>query len=193
MLFGNIVRSDGFAVDLLFYRRVSDESNDQRVIESHDLSVSDFSIDEVTEMYRPSFIDPGRKTVFTAAMGLDLNHHEIRRCNTKEYYHLTGSTVYTKKLAERKTRTGIAAIEAATPSSKTARTFSYWRFANYMLAHMGALFSFYGFSTAKDRFNLYQGRQRAPEMMVNMLLDGGSKYNRQKRFKKKKKGKRKSK
>lgn len=93
-----------------------------------------------------------------------------------------------------KNEDGITAIETAIPIAKTAKSSSYWRFASYM----NALLSFYNFSTAKDRFNLYQGRQRAPEMTVNRLLDGGKKYNRQKRFKherskKSKKGKRKKK
>ncbi|CEG83564.1 hypothetical protein RMATCC62417_17465 [Rhizopus microsporus] len=120
-------------------------------------------------------------------MGLDENQHEIRRCTTKEYYHLTGFTVYTKKLQQEKDTAGITAIEAATPTAKTARNISFLRFADHMLSNMDRLFTFYGFSTAKYRFNLYQGKQRAPEMMVNMLLNGGAKYNRKKRFKKKNK------
>jgi hypothetical protein len=48
------------------------------------LGVDDFSIEEVTQLYKTSFLDPGRKTVYTAAMSLDENQHEIRRCTTKE-------------------------------------------------------------------------------------------------------------
>jgi hypothetical protein len=194
VLFGNIVRSDGFCIDFIFYRRTFGENRDDTLIQNHDLGVDDFSIEEVTQLYRTSFLDPGRKTVYTAAMGLDENQHEIRRCTTKEYYHLTGSTVYAKKLQQEKDTAGITAIEAATPTAKTARNISFIRFADHMLSNMDRLFTFYGFSTAKDRFNLYQGKQRAPEMMVNMLLNGGAKYNRKKRFKKKnKKEKRKNK
>ncbi|CEG80148.1 hypothetical protein RMATCC62417_14522 [Rhizopus microsporus] len=94
VLFGNIVRSDGFCIDFIFYRRAFDENGDDTLIQNHDLGVDDFSIEEVTQLYRTSFLDPGRKTVYTAAMGLDENQREIRRCTTKEYYHLTGSTVY---------------------------------------------------------------------------------------------------
>ena len=182
-LFGNIIRSDGFAVDFLFYRREFDRDDDQSLIINHDLGVADFSLDEVTKLYSPEFIDPGRKSVFTAAIGLKTNQHEIRRCSTKEYYHLTGSTVYSKKLKQMKDTAGITAIEAVTPTAKTARNTSFCRFVDHMLTNMDRLFTFYNFSTAKNRFNLYQGRQRAPEMMVNMLLDGGTKYNRKKRFK----------
>jgi hypothetical protein len=57
------------------------------------------------------------------------------------------------------------------------------------MLHFPTLFEFYGFSTAHDRFNLYQGRQRTPDMMINMLLDGGKKYNETKRGPKKSKTK----
>lgn len=67
---------------------------------------------------------------------------QLRRGTTKEYYHLTGSTVYSEKLREKKGIAGITAIEAATPTAKTARIFPFWRFANHMLTNMDALFSF---------------------------------------------------
>jgi hypothetical protein len=193
VLSGNIVRSDGFCVDFLFYKRTY-STTDEISTTSHDLSIKDFTVEEVTKLYRPSFLDPGRKTVFTAAIGLDPDENQIRRCTTKEYYHLTGSTVYAKKLQQEKDTAGITAIEAATPTAKTARDIYFLRYADYMLPNMDTLFTFYGFRTAKYRFNLYQGKQRAPDMMVNMLLNGGAKYNRKKRFKKKsKKQKRKNK
>ncbi|KAK4510235.1 protein transport protein S31 [Mucor velutinosus] len=138
-------------------------------------------------MYRPSFLDPGRKTVFTAAIGLDPVVHQVRRCTTKEYYHLTGSTVHAKKFQQEKDITGITAIESAIPSAKTARNTQFLRYVDYILANMDTLFTFYGFSTAKHQFDLYQGKQRAPDMTANMLLNGGAKYNRKKRFKKKNK------
>ncbi|KAI9487629.1 MAG: hypothetical protein EXX96DRAFT_615389 [Benjaminiella poitrasii] len=181
-LFGNIAKSDGFCIDFIFYRRAVDENEDEALIRNHDLGVNDFSMEEVAQLYRPSFLDSGRKTVYTAAMGLDQNQHEIRRCTTKEYYHLTGSSVYAKKLQQEKDAAGITAIESATPTSKTARNISFLRFADHLLSNMDRLFAFYGFCTAKHRFNLYQGKQRAPEMMVNMLLNGGAKYNRKNRF-----------
>lgn len=185
VLFGNVVKSDGFCIDFVFYRRAYSEDDDSESIRRHILTISDFSINEVAESYRPSFLDPGRKSVFTATTGLDTKEHEIRRCSTQEYYHFTGSTAYSKRLQQMKDTAGITAIESATPTAKTARNITYCRFLDHILANMDRLFTFYGFDTAKDRFNLYQGKQRAPEMMVNLLLDGGSKYNRKKRFKKK--------
>jgi hypothetical protein len=48
---------------------------------------------------------------------------------------------------------------------------------------------FYAFKTAKNRFHLYQGRQRMPEEMVNMLVHDATKYDKNKRKKKNKKKK----
>ncbi|ORE12603.1 hypothetical protein BCV71DRAFT_280620 [Rhizopus microsporus] len=104
VLFGNIVRSDGFCVDFIFYRRTFDANGDDTLIQNHNLGVDDFSIDEITQLYRTSFLYPGRKTVYTTAMGLDEDQHEIRRCTSKENYHLAGSMVYTKKLQQRRIR-----------------------------------------------------------------------------------------
>ncbi|KAI8971593.1 hypothetical protein BDF20DRAFT_885223, partial [Mycotypha africana] len=60
VLFWNLIRSDGFTVDFLFK---------DAVIDHHDLTLEDFSYEEITANYRPTFVDPGRKTVFTAAIG----------------------------------------------------------------------------------------------------------------------------
>ncbi|KAI8967500.1 hypothetical protein BDF20DRAFT_899602, partial [Mycotypha africana] len=51
-LFRSIVRSDGFTIDFLFTG------------------------------YRPYFIDHGRKDVFKAAIGLNVEKHQLRRCST---------------------------------------------------------------------------------------------------------------
>ncbi|KAI9275006.1 hypothetical protein EDC94DRAFT_509375, partial [Helicostylum pulchrum] len=187
ILFGNIIRSDGFCVDFLFYRCIESKQDDTISIPNHNLELQDFTFEEVENTYRPRFIDPGRKSVFTAANGLDSSQHQVRRCNTKKYYHLTGSTVYSSKLQKKKDEEGITVIESGIPTSKSLDTASFLSYAEYMLSHLDALFTFYGFQTAKIRFNLYQGRQRAPEYMVNMLLDGTAKYNRKKKRSKKKK------
>ncbi|KAI7899543.1 uncharacterized protein BX663DRAFT_521252 [Cokeromyces recurvatus] len=65
-----------------------------------------------------------------------------------------------------------------------------------MLEHIDVLFDFYKDTSDESRFALYQGRQRAPEIMTNILLNGGLKYNRERRKrnrKKKKKSKKKDK
>ncbi|KAI8991246.1 hypothetical protein BDF20DRAFT_843602 [Mycotypha africana] len=72
--FRSLIRSDGFTIDFLF---------SHAIIDHHGLTLEDFSYEEITANYRPTI---GRKTVFTAAIGLETNIHEIRRCSTKEYY-----------------------------------------------------------------------------------------------------------
>jgi len=185
VLFNNLVRSDGFAVDFIFNRK-----KQESIIGGHDLTLEDFTYEEVEGVYRPAFIDPGRKAVFTAAVGLG-DDHQVRRCSTKEYYDLTGSTKYSIKLQRLKDERGITPIETDMPTTKTCQATVYLTYTTYMLLHRHTLFNFYGFQRAKDRFFLYQGRQKASQTMVNMLVNGSSKYDRKQRNRRRKKRKRK--
>ncbi|KAI9021561.1 hypothetical protein CLU79DRAFT_861583, partial [Phycomyces nitens] len=108
ILFGNPLRTDGFSLDFLFYirRQIGYGSFNQ----SLELRLDDFTMSEIDEMYTPTSIDPGRKSVFTVAVDV--------------------------------------------------------------------LFRFYNQDTTKDRFNLYQGSQRGPEQLVNILTHGTVKYSR---------------
>jgi len=149
VLFNNLVRSDGFAVDFIFNRK-----KQESIIGGHDLTLEDFTYEEVEGVYRPAFIDPGRKAVFTAAVGLG-DDHQVRRCSTKEYYDLTGSTKYSIKLQRLKDERGITPIETDMPTTKTCQATAYLTYTTYMLLHRHTLFNFYGFQRAKDRFFLY--------------------------------------
>lgn len=142
-------------------------------IPNHELGLHNFTSEEVEKVY----IDPGRKSAFTATINLDSTQHRVRRCSTKEYYHFTGSTVYSSKLQERWAKR----YHCDWTWNTDVKVYAYY---NYMLTHLKTLFTFQGFHTAKSRFNLYKGKQRAREYMVNMLLDGTPKYNRKKRRKK---------
>ncbi|KAG1050437.1 hypothetical protein G6F43_007287 [Rhizopus delemar] len=127
ILFGNTIKSDGFSVDFVFYRKK--RMNNGSDVE---LTLEDFNYEEVHNQYHPIFLDPGRKSLFTAVVGI--------------------------------------------ASAKQIRKSS--------------LLDFYGKDTAHHRFQLYQDRQRAPEMLANMLTHGTAKYNKsQRKRKKKKKGK----
>ncbi|KAI9483236.1 MAG: hypothetical protein EXX96DRAFT_479415, partial [Benjaminiella poitrasii] len=147
--------------------------------------LDDFDLEEINADYLPIAIDPGRKSVFTAVTGSDLR--KVKRCSIKEYYHLTGSTKYSAKLQRLKDQHNITDIESRIPSNKTSSLAQYQAYTEYIFNNLDALFNFYGHHTSRDRFFLYQGRQRAPESLINMLLHGTSKYNRRKRNKKKKK------
>ncbi|KAI7906841.1 uncharacterized protein BX663DRAFT_572715 [Cokeromyces recurvatus] len=92
ILFNNYVRSDGFAIDFVFNRRRKDST-----VRLHDLTLQDFTYSEVESTSRPTFINPGRKSVIIAAVGLG-DSQQIRRCSTKEYYTMTGSKNYQKKM-----------------------------------------------------------------------------------------------
>ncbi|CEG77049.1 hypothetical protein RMATCC62417_11859 [Rhizopus microsporus] len=96
---------------------------------------------------------------------------------------MIGSTKYIKQLEKLKAQKSIKEIENNIPSPKTAECAAYLLYIEYILIHVGVLFTFYDYKTAKDRFYLYQCRQRAAEEMVNMLVHGGTKYNKKKRAK----------
>ncbi|KAI7899771.1 uncharacterized protein BX663DRAFT_478072 [Cokeromyces recurvatus] len=183
ILFNNYVRSDGFAIDFVFNRRRKDS-----IVVLHDLTLQDFTYNEVESTFRPAFVDPGRKSVFTAAVGLG-DAQQIRGCSTKEYYTMTGSTNYQKKMERLKNVGGITSIESEMPSAKTNQSEVYDKYVEYMLPHRQVLFNFYGFQRAKDRFYLYQQRQKAAQIMVNMIINGGKKYDRKQRKKKKRRRK----
>ncbi|KAI9269533.1 hypothetical protein EDC94DRAFT_599162 [Helicostylum pulchrum] len=83
-----------------------------------------------------AFLDPGRKSVYTAFVGLDLNEHQIRHCSTKEYYHLTGYTAYAVKQQKKKDLNNITVIESGIPSCKTTNADTLRSYARYMLINM---------------------------------------------------------
>ncbi|KAG2195909.1 hypothetical protein INT47_002682 [Mucor saturninus] len=150
-MFANMVRSDGFAVDFIFYK----EKTYSEHINQVDLILDDFEFNEHEEHYLPITIDPGKKAFFTAFAGSSNDTSDFRKCSIKEYYHITESNI---------------------PTSKTPHESVYIEYVNYMLENIARIFSFYNHETAKDIFFLYQGRQRAPEQMVNMLLRDTKKY-----------------
>ncbi|KAG1394120.1 hypothetical protein G6F58_012175 [Rhizopus delemar] len=97
------------------------------------------------------FLDSGRKSLFTAVVGV-ASAKQIRKSSVKEYYHLTGSTVYSKKLELKKECSGIKTIESQIPTPKTAAVGSYDQYVKYTLTHLDKLLDFYGKDTAHRRF-----------------------------------------
>ncbi|GAA5816932.1 hypothetical protein MFLAVUS_010467 [Mucor flavus] len=174
ILFGNIVRTEGASVDFLFYRKhqVGPGPSYQRF----DLALEDFDLSEVKDKYLPISLDPGRTSVFTATVGLQSNRH--LRCTTKEYYHMTGSTRFSRKQNKLKNDTGIESLESEIPSPKTSKSSAYSDYVKYMLLDKDSFFGFYGKDTAKTRFQLYRGVQRATDQMANILINGTSKFGR---------------
>ncbi|KAI7899965.1 uncharacterized protein BX663DRAFT_576051 [Cokeromyces recurvatus] len=186
VLFGNLARSDGFSIDFIFYKKR--QTGHDLSLQTFDLTLSDFNIYEMKDTFAPIPIDPGQKSVFTVTIGLK-SDKQIRRCTIKEYYRMTGSARYTKQLNDKKALSGIILIESNIPSPKASRFTTYQNHVEYMFENLDALLRFYSIGGARDRFSIYQGVQRAPQQMANMLTHGTAKYNRSKRDKKKKKAK----
>ncbi|CAO3690814.1 unnamed protein product [Rhizopus microsporus] len=82
------------------------------------------------------FLNPGRKTVFTAAIGLDTINHQIRYCLTAEYYHMTRSTQRIKLLEKIKVEKGIKGIETNVPSPKISQCAAFLVYIGYILTHV---------------------------------------------------------
>ncbi|KAI8968897.1 hypothetical protein BDF20DRAFT_916332 [Mycotypha africana] len=143
----------------LGFRSLNKKPKEDAIIDHHNLTLEDFSYEEITANYRSAFVDPGRKAVFTAAIGLETERHEIRRCSTKEYYHMTGSTRINTELERKKANCTIKDIESNIPSCKTGSPEHYKIYTTYILQLLGTLFSFYGSDMGETRFRLYQGQQ----------------------------------
>ncbi|KAI8975133.1 hypothetical protein BDF20DRAFT_588410 [Mycotypha africana] len=96
---------------------------------------------------------------------------------------MTGSTRVNAELERKKADCTIKAIESNISSSKTGSPEQYKRYTLYILQYLEILFSFYEPGIGGTRFRLHQGKQRAADIMVNILVDGGIKYNEELRKK----------
>ncbi|KAL0074393.1 hypothetical protein J3Q64DRAFT_1649201, partial [Phycomyces blakesleeanus] len=187
IMFGNLIRSNGFSIDCLFYKRSPTPIEVRN--RTLQLELSDFEFNEVQNYYKPVFVDLGRKVVFAAAEGLSIKAHSLLRCTIREYYHMTGSTRYQADQLQQKRQNGVEAIESHIPSHKRASQAAYIERVQYILTHLDVLYNFYGSSTAKSQFFLYQRCQKVPEQTVNILIHEDSKYSQKRRKKKAKKKK----
>ncbi|RCH99070.1 hypothetical protein CU097_015215 [Rhizopus azygosporus] len=132
-------------------------------------------------MFRLTGLDPGRNTVFTAAYGDDNGAYQVRRCTRKEYNTYSGSRRIAKEVDKRAEQERITEVLHNKPTEKTASTEQYSVHINYVLSNLSKYLEFYKSDTARTRFYLYQGRQRALEEMTNILVNGGKEYNHAKR------------
>lgn len=69
-------------------------------------------------------------------------------------------------------------VESNIPTTMTADPEKYNEYVTYMLDHFHRLSGFYGFSTTEDRWLNRLGTQKAAAAAVNILLNGGPKYNK---------------
>ncbi|PHZ13490.1 uncharacterized protein RHIMIDRAFT_120768 [Rhizopus microsporus ATCC 52813] len=184
-MFLNGMYTDDYTCSVLFCRKVLLSS----VAYGVSLELSDFTTDEVDKYFRPCTVDPGRKDAFVSYHG----GTDIRRLSSAEYYSMSGTVNRQKAQQGRKQSLGIESIETNIPSPKTASTQRYMLYITYILQHMDSLFNFYNFETTKLKWLNYIGSQEVIQESVNILLNGGKKYNKSRRKNTKKNRKKKEK
>ncbi|CEG73480.1 hypothetical protein RMATCC62417_08854 [Rhizopus microsporus] len=182
--FANLIRSDGFAADVVLYKSIS---NNEDVTEQS--SDSTFDIQLLSNVLRPGDVDnfslcgldPGRQHAFTTSYNEGENSHQIRRVSTAEYYNYTGSIRHQRKEQIRMEKEGMKNVLLNIPSAKATSLTQYHMYMTYIMANIQKILDFYGYETAEGRFHCYQGVQRAREEMVNILINVGKKYNKDRR------------
>ncbi|GAA5811153.1 hypothetical protein MFLAVUS_004583 [Mucor flavus] len=150
------------------------------------LELNDLSREEVNKHFRLCTVDPRRQDPFVSYHG----GTDIRRLSSIEYYNIGGSVTRMKEQQKYKHRLGIEKIETDIPSPKTASMEQFVLYITYMSQHMNTLFDFYGFETFKVKWLNYLSSQKAIQESVNILINGGKKYNKGRRKKTKENRKR---
>ncbi|KAI8073012.1 hypothetical protein BC940DRAFT_102048 [Gongronella butleri] len=143
-------------------------------------------------------IDPGRKTVVTAAyvptegdIDATTTRRAVRRVTLQEHRSLAGEQPRQLALERRKQQvapnlgprdvTTMKELETNAPLKRTADVDSFREYATYMFEHRPSFEQFYGEQARKDRFAAYRGRQRAIATTANVIINGSPKYDRQQR------------
>ncbi|KAI8980984.1 hypothetical protein BDB01DRAFT_177816 [Pilobolus umbonatus] len=104
-----------------------------------------------------------------------------------------GSVTRMKEEQKHKNGLGIEKIETDIPSPKTVSMEQFVLYITYMSQYMNTLFDFYGFETSKVKWLNYLSSQKAIQENVDILINGGKKYNKGRRKKTKKNRQRKEK
>lgn len=91
VLFKNLIWSNGFNLDCLFYKRKRARKDP---INSLVLKIIDFALEEVEQHDEPIFIGSSRTSVFTGAKELDIKTILCFLQHRRIYYHYTGSTKF---------------------------------------------------------------------------------------------------
>lgn len=180
--FSNFIRTDGFTADVVLIKSSGNKINDDYYEQDYDVTLlGEVTTKEEVDEMTLCGIDPNRGQVFAASYGYGEESHQVRSCSTREYYTYTGSIRHQRKEQQRMEDSGMDDILLNIPTAKTAFISRYLQFVVYILLNITAILNFNNTSTAARRFHLYQGVQRAREEMVNILVNGGKKYNKAKR------------
>lgn len=82
-MFTNLVRTDGYAVDFILAGPKKPE------VDHVDLSLEDFTPEEISDRFHLWGVDPGQTNIFTASDG-NLIPHQARKYSACEYYTRAG-------------------------------------------------------------------------------------------------------
>ncbi|KAI8978953.1 hypothetical protein BDB01DRAFT_725745 [Pilobolus umbonatus] len=165
---------DGYTCRIIFARNsIPKESR------KPDLTLDDFNTDEVRQFFTPVAVDPGR----TNAVTIFNEYSQVRQLGTNEYYNMSGTRASGKQLQERQIEEGVHIIESQIPTTKTCNINQYSEHVTYILQHLERLFTFYGVHTNRYKWLASCGRQKALDEAVNIVINGGKKYNKSKRKK----------
>lgn len=173
MMFANKILTDGSSVSFVFSRKA--KPHDQKV----QLELTDFTLEEVVEVFNPCAIDPGRSNAFTAAYGFGDESHMVVKYTTREYYNSL-KTPAEESFLQMKQQAGIIEVEKAMPTPKTCDEGKYYEYVHYVLAHVPELYQVYGPEDGKLRYFKYKNKQKAISEAVNILANGGKKYRKKK-------------
>ncbi|KAI9266249.1 hypothetical protein EDC94DRAFT_493322, partial [Helicostylum pulchrum] len=175
-LFACFAQTDGHSISLQFVRKRRDKYSGTPI-----LALEDFSRTEVEENFLPCTIDPGRKNIYTAAIGHNSKEHQVRRCSDSERRCYTGSRRRQAYVDKLKIAKNIKGIETNISTAKTVNLETYKVHITYLLEHLPRLLQFYSQESAPFSFYDYQGRRQANAEVANTILNGGKKYNPTKR------------
>lgn len=177
--FANLILTDGYATSVTLAKRVGSGMT------SIQLDAEDFNEDELNNQFELWGVDPGEKDIFSAANGMGPTRHEQRSFSKKEYYNFAGTMLSRQKMLQYKQEkfhavgrgeTSIVELEALLPTRKTSSLTRLQEYITTCCMILPVLCKRYDARYTALRFLDYQGKQRAQDELVNILINGGKKY-----------------
>lgn len=195
MMFYGYVLTDGVAINFVFSRLPSPSRLE--------LYAPDFDNSRNTIHQRMNIIglDPGRRDIVTTAGGVGDAIYPNRQVSTKEYRTISGVTKRRRHLETRQATTNITNddgttssmqnLESTLPTLNTTNMDAMQLSIRSRLSYLNHASTFYGINQSRNRFKAYQGGQRTIATTANIVLNGGKKFERNRRNKAKTKQNRK--
>ncbi|SAL94840.1 hypothetical protein, partial, partial [Absidia glauca] len=138
-------------------------------------------------------LDPGRRDIITTASGIGDATYATRQVSTIEYQAISGAAKRSQYLEIQKATTFITNddgavstmenLESTLPTLKTASTDEMRQSIQTHLSYLNHASTFYGIDQSRRRFKAYQGTQRTIATTANIVLNGGKKFDRNRRNK----------